>query len=247
MVQGKLVVITGAAGGIGAATARAYAKAGAKLALIGRDGAKLHGLAAETGGLPLAADVADATALQGAIARAEAQFGPLEVLINNAGIIEPISPLSATDPAAFARAVSVNLCGVFNGMHAALPGMTARRRGTILTVGSGAAHQPLEGWSAYCASKAGAFMLTRSAHLEAAAAGVRVISLSPGTVATEMQRKIKTSGLNRVSTLEWDDHVPPEWPAAALLWLAGPEGAAYAGQEVSLRDPTLLQALQLTR
>lgn len=242
-LAGKLVVVTGAARGIGAATARAFVARGARLGLISRDGDRLAALAAETGGLALPCDVADATALGAALARAEAAFGPVEVLVNNAGVIEPIAPIASADPVAFQRTLAINIGGVFNGMHAVLPGMTARGRGTILTIGSGAAHNPLEGWSAYCSSKAGAFMLTRAAHLEAGAAGVRVISLSPGTVATDMQRTIKASGLNPVSQLDWSAHIPPEWVAQALLWLCGTGGDAWLGQEVSLRDEALRRAV----
>lgn len=243
--SGKLVVITGAARGIGAATARAFAAEGAKLGLVSRDKAALEALAAETGGIALPCDVADPAALARAIGEAETAFGPVEVLVNNAGMIEPVSLLSQTDPAEFARAVSVNLCGVFNGMRAVLGGMTTRGRGTILTVGSGAAHKPYEGWGAYCSSKAGAWMLTQSAHLEAGPAGVQVLSLSPGTVATDMQRAIKATGINPVSQLEWSDHVPPEWPAKAIVYLCGSGGAPYAGQELSLRDEDLRRKLGL--
>lgn len=242
-LAGKLVVVTGAARGIGAATARAFAARGARLGLISRDEDRLAALAAETGGLALPYDVADATALGAALARAEAAFGPVEVLVNNAGVIEPIAPIASADPVAFQRTLAINIGGVFNGMHAVLPGMTARGRGTILTIGSGAAHNPLEGWSAYCSSKAGAFMLTRAAHLEAGAAGVRVISLSPGTVATDMQRTIKASGVNPVSLLDWSAHIPPEWVAQTLLWLCGTGGDAWLGQEVSLRDEALRRAV----
>ncbi len=242
---GKLVVITGAARGIGAATARAFAAKGAKLGLISRDKAALEALAAETGGLALPCDVADGAALAKAVAEAEAAFGPLAVLVNNAGMIEPVSLLSETDPEAFVRAVSVNFIGVFNGMRAAMPGMIARGEGTILTVSSGAAHNPYEGWSAYCSSKAGAWMLSQSAHLEAASKGLRILSLSPGTVATDMQRVIKATGVNPVSQLEWSDHVPPEWPAQAIVWLCGEGGAEYAGRETSLRDEDLRRKIGL--
>ena len=93
------------------------------------------------------------------------------MLINNAGVIEPIARLADAAPTDFARAVAINLNGVFHGMRAVIPLMRAQGGGTIITVSSGAAHNPLEGWGAYCASKAGAAMLTRVAHLEEAAAG----------------------------------------------------------------------------
>lgn len=248
-LAGRLVAITGAGRGIGAAAARAFAAQGARVALIARDAARLKELAAELGrnALALPCDVADAAALKSALDEAEAALGPLEVLVNNAGVIDPIARIAEADPAAFARAVQVNLTGVFNGLHAALPGMTARGRGTILTVGSGAAHNPLEGWAAYCSSKAGAWMLTRTAHLEAGPAGVRVISLSPGTVATDMQAAIRSSGVNPVSQLDWSVHIPPDWPARALVWLCGPGGDGYLGQEVSLRDEGVRRAMGLVQ
>ena len=117
--------------------------------------------------------------------------------------------------------------------------------GTILTISSGAAHSPIEAWSAYCASKAGAAMLTRATDHETRAQGIRAIGLSPGTVATDMQREIKSSGINPVSQLEWTDHIPPEWPAETLLWLSGPAGDDWLGQEVSLRDENVRRAVGL--
>lgn len=246
-LSGRLVAITGAARGIGAAAARAFAAQGARVALISRDAGRLAELAAEIGpgALALPCDVADAAALADALARAEAAFGPLEVLVNNAGVVDPIATIATADPAEFARTMAVNIGGVFNGMRAALPGMIARGRGTILTIGSGAAHNPLEGWAAYCSSKAGAYMLTRAAHLEAGASGVRVISLSPGTVATDMQAQIKASGVNPVSQLDWSVHIPPEWPAQTLVWLCGPGGEPYRGAECSLRDDAVRRAVGL--
>lgn len=248
-LAGRLVAITGAARGIGAAAAQAFAAQGARVALISRDGARLDALVSDLGSdvaMAVPCDVADAGALTAALARAEAAFGPLEVLVNNAGVVDPIAPIAQADPADFARTIAVNVNGVFNGMRAALPGMIDRGRGTILTIGSGAAHNPLEGWGAYCSSKAAAWMLTRTANLEAGTRGVRVISLSPGTVATDMQAKIRQSGVNPVSQLDWSVHIPPEWPAQTLVWLCGPAGDAWLGQEVSLRDEAVRRAVGLT-
>ena len=126
-----------------------------------------------------------------------------------------------------------------------MPGMIQRGSGTILTGSSGAAHSPVEAWSHYCASKAGAAMLTRNADLEAREAGLRIMGLSPGTVATEMQREIKASGINPISKLEWTDHIPPEWPARTLLWMCGPEADGYVGQEISLREENIRRSVGL--
>jgi NAD(P)-dependent dehydrogenase (short-subunit alcohol dehydrogenase family) len=235
-MQGKVVAITGASRGIGAAAARAFAATGARVVLMARSVSDLDALAAETGGLALPCDVADWASVEGAVARTVTTLGRLDVMVNNAGQIEPIAALAEADPSDWARAVQVNLTGTFHGLRAAIPVMRAQRAGTIINISSGAATQPLEGWSAYCASKAGALMLTRAAHLEESGNGLRILGLSPGTVATEMQRVIAASGVNPVSRLAWEDHIPPEWPAKALLWMCTPEADDFLGQDVKLRE-----------
>jgi NAD(P)-dependent dehydrogenase (short-subunit alcohol dehydrogenase family) len=238
-------MITGASRGIGAAAARAFAAAGAHVGCAARSADAVAGLAAEIGGLALPCDVTDYAAVQAAVEAVVARWGRLDVLINNAGLIEPIARSDAADPSAWGQLIDVNLKGVFHGMRAAVPVMAAAGGGTVITVGSGAAQHPQEGWSAYCASKAGALMLTRVADLEHRDAGLRIMSLSPGTVATDMQREIKASGVNPVSRLEWTDHIPPEWPARALVWMCTPDANPFMGQEVSLRDEGLRRRLGL--
>ncbi|MDO5756917.1 MAG: SDR family oxidoreductase [Rhodobacterales bacterium] len=244
-MSGKSVLITGASRGIGAATARAFAGAGARLVLMARDRDALEDLARDLDAVAHAGDVANFADMAAAVAAAEGRHGKLDVLINNAGVIAPIAPLAESDPSEWARAININLTGVYNGMRAAMPGMLAAGGGTILTVSSGAAHRANEGWSAYCASKAGAAMLTASADLEGRGKGVRAIGLSPGTVATDMQRDVKDSGVGAISRLDWSVHIPPEWPARALLWLCGPGGDAHLGGEVSLRDAATRAAIGL--
>jgi len=240
-MQDKTVLITGASRGSGAAAAREFAAAGARVALAARNGEAVAALAGEIGkqAIAIPCDVSRYWEVEGAVAACLKAFGRLDALIGNAGVIEPIAPLSAADPGSWGQLIDVNLKGVFHGMRAAMPVMQEAGGGTIITVSSGAAHHPLEGWSAYCASKAGAAMLTRSAHLEGQAHGLRVMGLSPGTVATDMQRTIKQSGVNPVSELDWSEHIPPEWPARALLWMCGPGADAHLGEELSLRDPEI--------
>ncbi|SEQ00209.1 SDR family oxidoreductase [Thalassovita taeanensis] len=235
-IQGKTVLITGASRGIGEAAARVFADAGANVVLMARSGAQIDTIADEIGGLAVTGDVARYADMEQAVAATVARFGGLDVLINNAGVIEPVASLAEADPEAWGTAIDINLKGVFNGMRAALPGMIAAGRGTILTISSGAAHGPMEGWSHYCSSKAGVAMLTRCADLEARDKGLRIMGLSPGTVATQMQREIKASGVNPVAQLAWEDHIPADWPARCLLWMCGAEADAYVGQEISLRD-----------
>ena len=243
-MQGKVVAITGAGRGIGLEASRRFAAAGARVVMLGRDEEAMQRHAPE-GAVALRCNVALWPEVEGAVARIAALHGRLDVLINNAGVIDPIGDLAQADPADWGHAIDVNLIGVFHGLRAAIPVMRAQGGGTIVTVSSGAAHRPLEGWSAYCASKAGAAMLTRSAHLEEAVHGLRIMGLSPGTVATDMQRRIKASGVNAVSQIDFADHIPADWPARALLWMCGPEGAAHAGEEISLRDDDIRRAIGL--
>lgn len=240
-LDGKIVAITGASRGIGEAAARAFAARGAKVALLARSTAEIDRLAALIGPAALAipCDVADRSAVNRAVDQTVERLGGLDILIGNAGMIDPMAQMADADPDQWSRTIDVNLKGVFYGMQAALPVMLSRGGGTILTVSSGAAHNPVDNWSAYCASKAGAYMLTRSLHKEYGARGIRALGLSPGTVATQMQREIKESGLGPVAKLDWSEHIPPEWAAEALVWMCGAEADGWLGDDVSLRDPDI--------
>lgn len=243
-LSGKTVVVTGASRGIGAAAAEAIATEGASLLLLARSSDGITALASrlrKAGHVAeaMTCDVAEFTQVQAAIGRAHEAFGRVDALINNAGVIEPIGPLASADPKAWSHAADINFRGVFNGMRAVLPEMRRQGSGVIVNLGSGAAHNPLEGWSHYCAAKAATAMLTRCAHLENRGRGIRVFSLSPGTVATDMQRKIKASGINAVSQMDFAQHAPASDPAQALVWLLTDDAAALAGQEVSLREPDI--------
>jgi len=246
-VRGKNVMITGASRGIGEATAEVFAEAGANVCLLARSAGAIEEIAARIGenAMAIACDISDFASVDGAVQAAEAKFGPVDVLINNAGAVEPISHLAEADPDAWGKIIDINLKGVFYGMRTVMPGMISRGSGTILTVSSGAAHGPVEAWSHYCSSKAGAAMLTRCVDKEAGAAGVRAMGLSPGTVATQMQKEIKASGINPVSQLNWSDHIPPDWPARTLLWMCGAGADGYVGTEISLRDEDIRRAVGL--
>ena len=246
-INGKTVVISGASRGIGASAARAFADGGANVVLLARSGDAIGELAGEIGPAALAVpcDVSRYWEVEAALGAARDTFGGLDVLINNAGVIDPIGHLSGTDPEAWAQCIDINLKGVMHGMRAALPGMIAQGGGTIINISSGAAHGPVEGWSAYCSSKAGVYMLTQMGDKEARDRGVRVLGLSPGTVATEMQRTIKASGINPVSQLDWSDHIPPEWPARTLVWMCSEAADGWLGQDVSLREDEIRRAVGL--
>ncbi|MCC6007876.1 MAG: SDR family oxidoreductase [Rhodobacteraceae bacterium] len=249
-LKGKAALVTGASRGIGAEVARALAAEGAAVVLAARDVTRCEGLAAEitqAGGSARAigCDVARASDVEAAVALCRAAFGRLDILVNNAGVIEPIRALHDVSADDWGRLIDVNVKGVYHGFRAALPLMRRAGAGTIVTIGSGAAHQPLEGWSAYCTSKAAALMLGRAAHLENRGRGVRVLSLSPGTVATDMQRTIRASGINPVARLPWEAHVSPEEVGRAVVWMCGPAADEWLGGEVSLRDEALREVIGL--
>ena len=246
-MSGKTVLITGASRGIGAAAARAFADAGANVALVARSTGDIAEIAGEIGekAIAIPCDVSRYAEVQTAVAKTVETFGQLDVLINNAGVVAPIGHLQDTDPEVWAKTIDINVKGVMHGMHSAKPGMIAQGGGTIINISSGAAHGPVEGWTAYCSSKAAVYMLTRAADKESREKGIRVLGLSPGTVATEMQREIKESGINPVSQLDWSVHIPPEWPAQALLWMCTSEADGFLGDDVSLRDEDIRRKVGL--
>ena len=244
-LSGKTVLITGASRGIGAAAARLFVNEGANVALLARGREAIADLAGELGDKALAipCDVSRYWEVEAAVNACVQTFGSLDVLIGNAGVIEPISHLSTADPDSWGHVIDINVKGVFNGMRAAVPVMQEQGGGTVITISSGAAYGPVEAWSHYCSSKAAALMLTRCLDKENRADGIRALGLSPGTVATQMQRDIKASGINPVSQLEWEDHIPPEWVAKCLVWMCGSAADAHLGADVSLREEDIRRAI----
>lgn len=236
----KTAVITGASRGIGAATARHFAEHGANVVLIARSAGQIKAIADDitaAGGsaLALTCDVANWNDVRLAFEKAEAHFGPIDILINNAGLIDPIARLGDSDPEGWNQVIDVNVKGVYHGLRAVLPGMEKRGAGTIINISSGAATGVLEGWTHYCSSKAAVLSLTRGADLEYRDKGLRIMGLSPGTVATDMQVQIKASGLNPVSQLDPSVHIPAEWVARGLAYLCGPGGDDFLGTDFSLK------------
>lgn len=249
-LAGKTVVVTGASSGIGRATAQHAAAAGATVVLTARRAGVLSELSHDIEGrggtaIWVEADVSKAGAVENIVQQAVQRTGRLDVLVNNAGVIDPIARLAESDTAAWGRVIDTNLKGVYFGMRYAIPAMLAQGGGTIINLSSGAAIGALEGWSHYCASKAAVRSLTMVTDKEYRARGIRVLGLSPGTVATDMQAQIRTSGINPVSQLRPDSHIPPEWAAYAILWLISPEADDHLGTDFSLKSPEGLKAVGL--
>ena len=240
-LAGKIALVTGAARGIGRAAALELARRGATVVAGVRRVETAGDLEAELRAIAPASSVAlcDVTsyeAVAAAVDAAAALHGGLDILVNNAGVIEPIARLDEVDPAEWAASITVNLVGAMYACRAALPHMLARDGGAIVNVSSGAAGRPLEGWSAYCAGKAGLAMLTRSLHLELGERGVRAYGLRPGVVDTGMQGVIRASGVNEVSRLRREDLASVDGPARAIAYLCEPAAADLSGGEVDIRD-----------
>lgn len=239
-MSGQTIVITGASRGIGEAAARHSAHLGATVVLAARSADRIEEIANEiiaAGGraMAIACDVSIASDVRALIENSISTTGRLDILVNNAGMIDPIARLADSDADAWSKVVDINLKGVYHGLRFAIPEMLARGGGTVINISSGAATSALEGWSHYCATKAAVLSLTRVADKEYREQGIRVIGLSPGTVATEMQKQIKASGINPVSKLDFNAHIPPDWVARAIAWLTGPDADAYRGTDFSLK------------
>lgn len=249
-LSGKTAIITGASRGIGEATAYELAAQGANVFLTARSREPLEAICnkiTESGGNAafLASTVSRFFGVETVVQRCVETFGSVDILVQNAGVIDPISSIIDSDPLAWAKTIETNLNAVYYGLRATLPLMLEQGSGLIINISSGAAHQPLEGWSHYCAAKAGAAMLTRSAHLETEGSNVCITGLSPGLVATEMQAKIRESGINPVSKIDPSTHIPASWPAKAISWLAQGAAADYAGEEVRLSEDEIRRKIGL--
>lgn len=237
---GKAAIVTGASRGIGRATADELSRRGAAVVLASRSvgGVRPVAEAIERSGGRAEAIACDVTRYDDVAAMVEhcrSRFGRLDILVNNAGLIEPIARLTDSDPGAWRTAVEANYLGVYHGLRAALPLMVEQGVGVVVNISSGAATSALEGWSHYCSSKAAASSLTRCADEEYRDRGIRVVGLSPGTVATDMQSIIKASGINPVSKLDPSVHIPTDWVARAVAWLCSEQGAEFAGSDFSIK------------
>ena len=232
---GKTAVVTGASRGIGEAAVIRLAKAGANVVLLARSENDIlkHSQTIGDKALACVCDVSNWSEVESAFAKAIERFGAIDILINNAGVIDPVARLEDADPHEWGRAVDINLKGVFHGIRAALPVM--KNKGKVINISSGAATGALEGWSHYCSTKAAVLSLTRCVHEEYGDKGVSCIGLSPGTVATDMQKVIADSGVNRVSELDWSVHISPEMVAEAIAWLCADTSGNYDGTDFSLK------------
>ena len=211
--EGAVVVVTGASRGIGRAVARAAGVRGARLGLVARSRGDLEAVLAEAGGdgVVAPADVADPAALEDALRLVRERLGPIDVLVNNAGL-GAYGPFVDTDPAVFERLMAVNYLAAARAMRFVLPGMLARGRGHVVNVASvaGRIAPPLE--AAYAASKFALIGLSEAVDLEVAGRGVRVSVVDPGGVATSF-----FEARGQPYARRWPRPIRPERVAEAVI------------------------------
>jgi NAD(P)-dependent dehydrogenase (short-subunit alcohol dehydrogenase family) len=229
----RIALVTGASRGIGAGIALDLARSGMHVAVTARDASRLSDLVAEiekAGGrcLPVALDVTGIAAIEPAVARVEAELGPIDLLVNNAGVNIPRPAVEVTEEQ-WDAIQDTNLKGVFFVAQAVGKRMIARQGGAIVNVASAAGLIPAEERAAYCSSKAGVVMVTKELALEWARFGVRVNAVAPTFVETELAAQT----LNRPGMRDlWNARIPLgriasiEDVAAAVRYLAS-DGAGF--------------------
>jgi NAD(P)-dependent dehydrogenase (short-subunit alcohol dehydrogenase family) len=238
------ILITGASRGLGAAAARAAAQLGVNVALMARSPAELEAVAEDVRGaggraLVVPGDVSRPGDNEQAVAATLAEFGGLDALVNNAGILGPVGPLAEADGGAWTENWAINVLGPVLLTRAALPYLR-ERKGRVINVSSGAAVNAVPGWGAYCLSKAAVTHLTRM--IAAEEPDVIAISFRPGVVDTEMQATIRREGARGMPAEEYERFVayhrrgellPPAVPGCSLAVLAFYAPPEWSGRFLS--------------
>lgn len=244
-LDGRVAVVTGAGRGIGAATALALSQAGARVALVDRDAAGVEGTADAIGsaggdGLAIAADVTDAPAIERAVDAVLAEWGRLDVLVNNAGIVRDATLAKVTDED-WNATLDVNLRGTMVCTRAALAPMRASGAGRILSATSVVARMGNYGQTAYAASKAGIIGMTRAWARELGPLGITANAVAPGFIDTEMARgvpeKVMTALLRRTAARRLGR---PEEVAGVYVFLASDLASFINGAVVGVDGGLLL-------
>ena len=244
-LEDKTVVVTGGGGGIGGATCRRFAEAGAKVAVFDIDEASAKRTAdaiTAAGGKAQAfcCDITDYAGVQRAVAAAEAAFGPIDVLVNNAGW-DVFRLFKDTTPADWQKVISINLVGSMNMQHVVLPGMMARRAGRIVNIASDAGRVGSSGEAVYAACKAGIIGFSKTLARENARNNITVNVVCPGITNTKLYEDYKKGAGNPEKLDEaFRRAIPlgrigePEDLPGAILFFASDDAAYVTGQVISV-------------
>ncbi len=244
----KVVLITGAGRGIGRATALAFAAQGAHVVLAARtkkeinqvrDAIKQQGAESAS----IVADVSKSKDVRHLVSVTLQKFGSVDVVVNNAGVLEPIGPIWDVKPKAWRDSLAINLEGYYLVAREAVLAMMRGSGGAIINVSSGAARNPRYGWSAYCTAKAAIDQLTRCMAVELHGYNIRVNAIYPGITETQMQQTIRTTHDKQMAggaeffrqRHERGENYPPELPARLIVWLA--QQHDLNGQILDINDP----------
>jgi 2-hydroxycyclohexanecarboxyl-CoA dehydrogenase len=243
--EGKTVIVTGGAGGIGGATCRRFAHEGAKVALFDLNLEAAEKLAAAIraeGGLAQAfgCDITERASIDAALEATQAAFGEVDVLVNNAGW-DVFKPFTKTEPVQWERLIAINLTGALHMHHAVLPGMAARRAGRIVNIASDAARVGSSGEAVYAACKGGLVAFSKTIAREHARHGITVNVVCPGPTDTALFADYKAGAGNPDKLVEaFTRAIPlgrigrPDDLPGAILFFASDDAAFVTGQVLSV-------------
>ncbi|MEI2733791.1 MAG: SDR family NAD(P)-dependent oxidoreductase [Rhodoblastus sp.] len=246
----RTVVVTGGASGIGYAIVGQLLKAGARVGLVDID-PRCETVASafgESGGRVHAAraDITKVEEVAAAVSSIETAFGPIDGLVNNAGIVDNIAPLEKMAQSAWERELAVNLTGPFNMIRAVIGGMRERRYGRIVNISSAAARGGLVHQSGYAASKAGLLGLTRNVTLEYARYGITCNAVLPGMTATEKVRAMPEPIRAAAQTMTPAGRFGSVDEIAHLVvFLLGPDSGFINGAEIDITGGAHLNVMTL--
>jgi NAD(P)-dependent dehydrogenase (short-subunit alcohol dehydrogenase family) len=241
--DGKVALVTGASSGMGRATARAFAEAGAAVVLADRDEEALGSAAEELTlaghkALAVTCDVTDEAQVAAMVERTVAAFGRLDAAYNNAGVQSPAVETADASGAEFERVIAINLRGVWNCMKYELRQMREQGSGAIVNCSSIGGLIGLPGRAVYHASKHGVIGLTKSAALEYASRGIRINAICPGTIETPMVTEMLAKEPDAMKEILRDQPIgrlgPAEEIASAVLWLCSPGASFVIGHALAV-------------